>query len=132
MEDCIFCKIIQEKIPAEKIYEDSEMLAFLDINPVQPGHLLLIPKSHHEWMTDVPDKLLSQLYIKTKDLMKTVKKSFNADYIVLSVVGVDVPHFHIHIIPRFKNDGLQNFWPTKKYKDENEMSQTADKIRENL
>jgi histidine triad (HIT) family protein len=130
-ENCIFCKIVQEKIPAEKVYEDQDIIAFLDINPVANGHLLLIPKEHHRWMTDVPDPLLSKMYTKSKDLMKTIKKTFNADYVVLSVVGVDVPHFHIHIIPRFKDDGLANFWPTKKYK-EGEASEIAGKIKSNI
>ncbi|MBI2042997.1 HIT family protein [Candidatus Pacearchaeota archaeon] len=131
MNDCIFCKIIEGKIPSVKIYEDDSMLSFLDINPVNFGHVLIIPKKHYQWMTDVPNDLLEKIFVKSRDLMKAIKKTMKADYVALSVIGTDVPHFHIHLIPRFFNDGLSNFWPTKKYK-ENEAEKIAKKIRENL
>ncbi|MBU2028845.1 HIT family protein [Patescibacteria group bacterium] len=126
MDNCIFCKIIAGKIPAEKIYEDDKVLAFLDINPVTPGHVLIIPKKHHVLMTDVPDKLLGYCFIKIKDLMVKIKKALKADYISVSVSGVDIPHFHIHLIPRKFNDKLKG-WPTKTYP-EGEMEKVAKKI----
>jgi histidine triad (HIT) family protein len=125
--DCIFCKIIKGEIPAEKIYEDKKVLAFLDINPVTPGHVLLIPKEHYTMMTDVPDELLGYCYLKAKELMPKIKLGMKADYVSVSVVGLDVPHFHIHLIPRNFDDGLANFWPTKKYAD-GEMEKIAKKI----
>jgi histidine triad (HIT) family protein len=112
---CIFCKIINNEIPAYKVYEDDKCLAFLDINPVTPGHTLLIPKEHYEMMTDTPDELVSYLYLKAKELMIDIKEKLQADFVVLSVVGLDVPHLHIHLIPRKNGDGLDNFWPTKQY-----------------
>jgi len=124
---CIFCKIIAGEIPAAKIFEDEKCLAFLDINPVTSGHLLLIPKEHFAAMTETPDDLVGYLYIKAKWLMPKIKKALNADYVSLSVVGTDVPHFHIHIIPRRLDDGLAHFWPTKKYA-EGEMATVAEKI----
>jgi len=129
MPDCIFCKIINKGIPSHIIYEDKELLCFLDINPVNHGHILLIPKKHYEMMDDVPDDLLSNLFITTKKLMVILKKAMNAEYVILSVVGIDVPHFHIHLIPRFKKDGLANFWPTKKYSSEQEAKEIAEKIK---
>jgi histidine triad (HIT) family protein len=102
------------EISAEKIYEDKKIFAFLDINPVAPGHALIIPKKHHVMMTDVPGQLLGYCFIKTKDLMAKIKKALKADYVSVSVSGVDIPHFHIHLIPRYFNDGLKG-WPTKKY-----------------
>jgi histidine triad (HIT) family protein len=111
---CLFCKIIKGVIPAEKIYEDKKVLAFLDINPVASGHTLVIPKKHHQMMLDVPDKLLGHCFIKAKYLMKKIKKAMKADYISISVSGVDIPHFHIHLIPRNFKDGLKG-WPTKTY-----------------
>ena len=116
MKDCIFCKIIKKEIKADIVYEDKLSLAFLDINPVNPGHMLLIPKEHHKMMVDAPDDLISKLFITSKKLMKILKKATKADFVIVSVVGIDVPHFHIHLIPRNSNDGLANFWPTKKYK----------------
>lgn len=112
---CIFCKIIKGEIPSYKIYEDDKCLAFLDINPVTPGHTLLIPKAHHQMMTDTPDELISYLYVKAKELMVSLKDKLEADFVVLSVVGLDVPHFHIHLIPRKIGDHLANFWPTTNY-----------------
>jgi histidine triad (HIT) family protein len=124
---CIFCKIIAGEIPSAKIYEDEKCLVFLDINPVTDGHVLLIPKEHFASMAETPDDLVAYLYIKAKWLMSKLKKALNADYISLSVVGTDVPHFHIHLIPRRFDDGLAHFWPTKKYA-EGEMAAVAEKI----
>jgi histidine triad (HIT) family protein len=129
--DCIFCKIISGEIPAGKIYEDEKCLAFLDINPVNPGHALLIPKEHFASMPETPDDLVAYLFTKTKELMIKIKKAMRADYVSLSVVGTDVPHFHIHLIPRNYNDGLAGFWPTKKYAD-GEMAEVAEKIRKEI
>lgn len=130
-EGTIFTKIIKREIPADIVYEDEKVMAFLDINPVTNGHTLLIPKEQHKWMSDVPDELLSYIYIKAKELMPKIKEAMDADFVVLSVIGVDVPHFHIHLIPRRYNDGLANFWPTKKYK-EGEARVVTEKIRQTL
>ncbi len=100
-ENCIFCKIISNEIPSSKVYEDDKFLAFLDIHPVSNGHTLLIPKSHHEWMVDAPDELISEIYKVAKKLMIEMKDKNNCEYVKLSVVGKDVPHFHIHLIPEY-------------------------------
>lgn len=128
MDNCIFCRIINKEIPAEIVFEDSESVAFMDINPVNYGHLLLIPKKHFPYIADVPDDLLGRMFVKTKMLMGKLKDATNADYVINSVVGLDVPHFHIHIIPRYHNDGLARFWPVRKYSDD-EMKKVAEKIR---
>lgn len=114
MENCIFCKLVKGDIPSHKIYEDEQCLAFLDINPVAKGHALLIPKAHHEMMTDTPDELLSYLFVRAKELMIRIKDKLGSDFVTLSVVGLDVPHLHIHLIPRKYNDGLHG-WPTGEY-----------------
>lgn len=128
MSKCVFCKIIKGEIPAAKIYEDEKVFAFLDINPVNFGHALVIPKEHHQIMIDTPDELVAYLFVKAKELMKVIKKAMAADFVVVSVVGVDVPHFHVHLVPRYKDDGLQGFWPTKKY-GEGEIEKVAEKIK---
>lgn len=128
MEDCIFCKIAKKEIPADIIYEDNKIIAFLDINPVNPGHVLVIPKEHYKSIIDTPDNLISEIFTKSKKLMKVIKKTTNADFVVVSVVGLDVPHFHVHLIPRYLKDGLANFWPTKKYK-EGEAKKITEKIK---
>jgi histidine triad (HIT) family protein len=114
MNDPIFGKIIRREVPATIVYEDARCLAFLDINPVVPGHLLLIPKEHYAWMQDVPDELLGYLFITAKKLMQAMIAGLHCDYVQVSVVGKDVPHFHIHLIPRWLDDGLHGL-PTKTY-----------------
>jgi histidine triad (HIT) family protein len=131
MENCIFCKIVKKEIPAEVIYEDDNFLAFLDIQPVNPGHVLLIPKTHYKTLVDAPDEILAKIIVRAKKLMATIKDAMAADLVVLSVVGVDVPHFHIHLLPRYHDDGLANFWPTKKYKSD-EIKKIGAKIRQSL
>lgn len=131
MSDCVFCGIVRGEIPSEKIYEDSEVFAFLDINPVNEGHLLVIPKEHHKWMYDVPGDLLGKVFVKAKDLMISLKNSLGADFVALSVVGVDVPHFHVHLVPRYHDDGLKDFWPSKKYQD-GKAEEIAEKIRKEV
>lgn len=128
MNNCIFCKIVNKEIPAEIVYEDDRVLGFLDIRPVNFGHTLLIPKEHYVMIDDFPDEMIGPFFAKAKYLIRTIRKAVNADFVALSVVGVDVPHFHIHIIPRFYNDGLANFWPSQEYK-EGEMKETGRKIR---
>ena len=128
--DTIFGKIIRVEIPATKVYEDEKCLAFMDINPVSKGHILLIPKDHYEWMQDVPNELLAYLFIKTKELMIGMKKGLSCDYIQVSVVGKDVPHFHIHLMPRYLDDKLSG-WPTFSY-ETGEMETWAEKIKNNL
>lgn len=128
--DTAFGKIIRGEIPATKVYEDEKCLAFMDINPVSKGHLLLIPKGQYEWMQDVPNELISYMFIKTKELMISIKESLGCDFVQVSVVGKDIPHFHIHLIPRMLNDDLVG-WPTFSYQ-ENEMSEIAEKIKKGL
>ena len=100
-ENCIFCKIIKKEIPCSFTYEDDNFVAFLDIKPKAPGHTLLIPKEHYVWMHETPDEVISNIFITTKKLMNKMIKETPCDYVQVSVLGKDVPHFHIHLIPRF-------------------------------
>lgn len=98
--NCIFCKIVQKVIPAEIIFEDEVSIAFLDIHPKAPGHALLIPKDHYQWFIDTPDELSAKLFRNAKNIAKDLKEKYSADYIRLGIVGTDVPHVHIHLIPQ--------------------------------
>jgi histidine triad (HIT) family protein len=129
MKDCLFCKIVSGEIPCVKIWEDEDSLAFLDINPASDGHTLLIPKEHYKNMEETPKDLLAKLFINAQGLMPKLRKSLDADFVAVSVVGNDVPHFHIHLVPRKFDDGLAEFWPTKNYP-EGEDIKIAEKIRE--
>jgi histidine triad (HIT) family protein len=129
--NCIFCKIVRKEIPAEVVSEDESSISFLDINPVNVGHLLVIPKEHHENMIATPDDLVQKLFLKSKILMQAVKEGTGADYVIVSVVGIDVPHFHIHLIPRFNNDNLKG-WATKKYENDEKMHEVGEKIKKEI
>lgn len=96
----IFEKIIDREIPADIVYESETSIAFLDISPVSKGHTLLVSKQPYPWMTDVPESEIGKIFIEAQHLMNALKKSLDCDYVQLSVVGKDVPHFHIHLIPR--------------------------------
>ncbi len=100
MEECIFCKIVAGTIPAEKTYEDEKSVAFLDIHPKAPGHTLLIPKEHYTWFEELPDDISDHLFRVAKQLAKTMKQDPAIGYVQLSIVGKDVPHAHIHLIPQ--------------------------------
>ncbi len=129
-ENCIFCKIIKNEIPSEKIYEDEKVFAFMDIKPVSEGHILLIPKEHTPWMQDVSDETIEYIFKKAKNLMQVLKQSLGCDFVQLSIVGEEVPHFHIHLIPRYFDDNLPR-WITKNYTAE-EMREYAEKIKTNI
>jgi histidine triad (HIT) family protein len=126
MDNCIFCKIVSGQIPAYKTYEDEICMAFLDIQPVSMGHMLLIPKSHYEWIQDTPDDILTHMILRSKNLINKIKISLLCDYVQVSVVGKDVSHFHIHLIPRKFDDGLVG-WDTLT-PDKEEFEQVLEKI----
>jgi histidine triad (HIT) family protein len=119
MENCIFCKIIEKEIPAHVVYEDENFLAFLSISPDAPGHTLVIPKQHCRWVWDYPD--LGAYYNVARKIAFAQKKAFDQELIVSKVVGVDVEHAHIHVIPRRETPGNKIDFETN-----------AERIRENL
>jgi len=126
MNDCIFCKIINNELPANKVYEDESFVSFLTIAPVSEGHVLIIPKEHIVWMQDAPDVMVGEIFKVTKKLMKAIQSSQQCDYAEVVVAGEEIPHFHVHVIPRMLKDNLPKF-PTKKYQ-EGEAEKIAQKI----
>ncbi|MFT7557859.1 MAG: histidine triad (HIT) family protein [Planctomycetota bacterium] len=105
----IFEKIISKEIPADIVYEDDTILAFLDINPVSKGHLLVIPKNHYVWIQDMPDIEYLDIMTKVKKFLIPLQESTNAEYINIVVEGKDVPHVHVHLIPRMKDDDKSHY-----------------------
>lgn len=103
METCIFCKISQEKLPAYVVYDDADYLGFLDIAPLNPGNVLLIPKKHYRWVYDVPD--FGAYFEAAKKVGLATLKAVKAHSVNFLTLGYEVPHAHIRIIPRFDNDG---------------------------
>lgn len=118
--DCIFCKIASGGIPSLKVFETSELLAFLDVGPLAPGHTLLIPKAHYESVLDAPPDVLSRLVGCLPVLSRAILKATGATGInVLQNTGESagqvVPHLHLHLIPRREGDGLGFRWRSGKY-----------------
>jgi len=133
MEDCIFCKIINGKIPAAKVYEDGSIISFLDIMPANKGHCLVVPKEHYETFLDISDEDLKSLIAAAKKVAKALSLSIgNGSYNIVMNNGKEagqiVAHAHLHIIPRFKGDRLRLKWSHKKYTD-NQMKETQDMIK---
>ncbi|MFA5072188.1 MAG: HIT family protein [Candidatus Pacearchaeota archaeon] len=111
MEDCVFCKIINNEIPSYKIYEDDLVLAFLDINPASKGHTLIIPKKHVQDIFEIEEKYLERIISVAKKISNKMKDNFNADGVNLyhasgAAAEQSVFHFHLHIIPRRKDDNI--------------------------
>ncbi|HEY6020228.1 MAG TPA: HIT domain-containing protein [Candidatus Paceibacterota bacterium] len=99
MENCVFCKIVAGDIPSNKVYEDNQVIAFLDIHPKGPGHTLVIPKEHYRWFEEMPEDLYTHVFKVVRDLSIKMKQG-GADHVQVGIVGKDVPHVHVHLIPR--------------------------------
>ncbi len=97
--NCIFCKIVKGEIPSHKVWEDKEHLAILDINSINPGHTLLIPKKHEDYLFDLNDNEYSSLMLKCKAVAKILKGKLNPKRVGMAVEGFGVPHVHIHLVP---------------------------------
>lgn len=119
MEECIFCKIVSGEIPATKIYEDENFLAFLDIHPQSPGHAQVIPKAHYRWVWDVEN--VGEYFEVVKKIAKAQQKAFNTEWILSKIIGDEVTHAHIWVFPSDEAKG-----------DKNDLAGNADKIRANL
>lgn len=110
MSNCLFCKIASRAIPADIFYEDAYSMAILDIHPHAPGHIFVIPKIHSRDLISLPDNLISPLFLTVKNLATSLKTKLSADGLTIGINqgragGQEVDHLHIHILPRFSNDG---------------------------
>ena len=104
----IFSKIIAGEIPCYKIAENVQFFAFLDINPLQKGHVLVVPKQETDYFFDLEDDLLSDMIIFAKKIAKSIQTSFDCNRVGMTVIGLEVPHAHIHLIP-IKGERDMNF-----------------------
>lgn len=133
---CIFCKIARGEIPCYKVYEDEEVIAFLDVNPTSRGHTLVVPKTHYEDFTKTPKALLDRCFEVAQIVAQAQIRELGATGVnVISNVGESagqsVKHFHIHVIPRYDNDGLKLAFPPKQLEDK-EMLLIQDSIQRGL
>jgi len=97
MENCIFCKIVTKEIPAHIVYEDTHFLAFLSIDPMSPGHTLVVPKEHYRWVWDVPNA--GDYFEIVKKIALAQKNAFNTEFVLSKIVGEEVHHAHIWVFP---------------------------------
>jgi len=127
MEDCLFCKIIKGEILSYKIWEDENFFAFLDINPINPGHIILVSKSHLNYIFDLEEPLYSEIFKTAKKLSEPLKKATGAKRIALAIEGFVIPHIHIHLVPVNKVNDLD---PNRAKKaSPGQLSNMADKIK---
>ena len=99
MEDSIFTKIINGEIPSHKIYEDDAVFAFLDIHPINAGHTLVVPKKQVEFLWDLDDETYQGVMAAAKKIAQHMRETLGVEYVGVQVIGVDVPHAHVHLIP---------------------------------
>jgi histidine triad (HIT) family protein len=133
---CIFCKIVQGQIPSAKVLETDQAIAFLDIHPVNPGHVLIVPRAHHAHLSDLPDAIASHAGSLLPRLCRAVRAATGADGLNVIVnngrsAGQTIDHVHWHIIPRFLDDAVNWPWPQGEYVGD-ELGQMQFRIEQEL
>ena len=132
MSDCLFCKIISGDIPSEKVYEDDGHIAFMDIEPVNPGHALIVSKKHYGCLADMPDEATGEVFRAATRVAKAVMEAtaaqgFNIIVNNGEVAGQVIFHTHVHAVPRFEDDGHKHW--EKKNVPEKRTKALAEEIR---
>jgi histidine triad (HIT) family protein len=137
-ENCLFCRIIEGKVPSEKVYEDTAVFAFLDVFPASEGHTLVAPKKHFSRFTDMDAESVASLFEATRKITAAIEEAFSAEGSNIGindgkVAGQEVPHVHVHVIPRRKGDGGRGIksivWTEP---DTANLKEVAEKIRRAL
>ena len=124
----LFTKIIKREIPAHIVAEDDRYIAFLDINPLVMGHTLVVPKKEVDYIFDLDDDTLTGLQLFSKTVAAAIRKSFPCDRVGIAVIGLEVPHTHVHLVPLNSMDDL-NFTRRKLKPSPEELAAAAEKIR---
>ena len=130
---CVFCAIARGEVTAQIVYQDDVVIAFLDHRPVFLGHTLVAPRAHIETLADLPADLLGPFFAAVQRVARAVEVGMEADGTFVAInnkISQSVPHLHAHVVPRRRKDGLRGFfWPRQKYRDEDQMIETAGLIR---
>lgn len=127
MEETIFTKIVKGEIPCYKIAENEDFFAFLDISPIAKGHTLVITKRQNDYIFDLPDELLGKMMVFAKKVAVGIKKAIPCNRIGVAVIGIDVPHNHIHLVP-INGVGDLNFKAERVQLSDDEFKDIAAKI----
>jgi histidine triad (HIT) family protein len=129
---CTFCSILAGELPAHVVLDDDEVLAFLDVRPLFPGHVLVVPRDHVETLPDLPAALVGPYFERVQRLSVAVRDATGAQgsFVAMNnVVSQSVPHLHTHVVPRTKGDGLKGFfWPRTRYRDDAHMAEVAARV----
>ncbi|MCW3989625.1 MAG: HIT family protein [Candidatus Bathyarchaeota archaeon] len=139
-DHCIFCAIVEGKIPSHKVYEDEKTLAFLDIHPSAPGHTLVIPKAHITRVEDLPEEDARHLFAALHKIVGRIQEAMGAPASTIGInngreSGQEVPHVHIHVIPRNRGDRggmIQGVSGSPQRLNDEEMARIAKEIRERI
>ncbi len=131
--ECIFCSIVKGEIPSEKVGETEKSIAFLDLFPLNKGHVLVISKEHYERLDEIPPEVLQDMILVSQRVASAIIKALNPDgYHVLmnngKTAGQEIGHAHFHIIPRFEDDGVVFGWRHLEYAEE-ELKSYRDRLR---
>ena len=129
---CLFCRIVAGDAPAFRVMEDASAVAFLDIKPLFPGHVLVVPREHHETLGDLPSAQVEPLFRVVRRLSVAVPATVGADGSFVAAnnrVSQSVPHLHVHVVPRRPRDGLRGFfWPRTRYANDSEAAAIAQRL----
>jgi len=133
MTSCVFCEIVAGERPAHLVLDDDTFVGFLDTRPLFHGHVLVVPRAHHETLTDLPAELVAPLFERVQAMAATMGAAMGAQgtFVAMNnIVSQSVPHLHVHVVPRTKGDGLKGFfWPRTRYASEEEAATVAERIR---
>ncbi len=133
MVSCVFCSIVRGDIPAHMVLDDAVAIAFLDVRPLFPGHVLVVPRDHHETLADLPGPLIGPVFDRVQAMATAVQAATGAGGTFVAMnntVSQSVPHLHVHVVPRTRGDGLKGFfWPRTTYADEAHAAAVAAAIR---
>jgi len=132
--DCLFCRIARGELPAHVVHQDDEVMAFLDLHPIRPGHTLVIPRTHHVWFEDIPAPLSLRVMEVSQMLSRRMKGLYGVERVAMFFTGIHVPHAHAHVVPMhhvhdvtsqaYMAEGPGSYTAPPKLPDE-EMAQTA-------
>jgi histidine triad (HIT) family protein len=129
MAGCVFCSIVQGETPAYVVLADDAVAAFLDVRPLFPGHVLVVPRLHIETLTDLPVADVGPYFERVQRMADAVRTTMGAEGTFVATnntVSQSVPHLHTHVVPRTKGDGLRGFfWPRTRYRDDAHATEVA-------
>jgi len=134
MEECVFCKIVRGELPAAKIYESERSLAFLDINPISPGHTLVIPKEHASSLVELDEATTADVFNAVRMVMRMLKVALHPDGFNIGIndgkaAGQEIMHVHVNVIPRYEGDGGKPVQSIVRNPPRESLEEIAEKIK---